>query len=211
MDGERDWSKWHAPYDDPGSPLAGRLAVVQRHIEDWLDETPGAVRVLSACAGDGRDLLGVLGRRDDARRVTAELVELDERTVARARASIHDLGLAGVGVRQTDAGLSTAYLGAVPASLVLLCGIFGNVSDTDVRRLVRRTPQLCSPGARVIWTRHTRAPDLTPHIRGWFAESEFTEVSYTAPSEALYSVGVHHLRGAPAALAPGERWFSFVR
>lgn len=42
------------------------------------------------------------------------------------------------------------YADAVPADLVLLCGIFGNIPDADVQATVRAAPQLCAPGAEVV-------------------------------------------------------------
>ena len=171
---------------------------------------PDPVRVVSACAGDGRDLLGVLSGRPDADRVTALLVEHDARLAARARAAADALP-AQVEVRQADAAHSDVYADAVPADLVLLCGIFGNVSDTDVRTMVEASPQLCAPGAEVIWTRHRGDPDLTPSIRGWFADTGFEEVDFIAPPEDEWSVGVHRLVAEPGSLVPGRQWFTFVR
>ncbi|MEJ7755344.1 MAG: hypothetical protein WKF83_02510 [Nocardioidaceae bacterium] len=64
MSPKTDWNAWHEDYEDPSSLLSERLRVVQRHIDDWLDETaPAAVSVMSSCAGDGRDLLEVLEAR----------------------------------------------------------------------------------------------------------------------------------------------------
>jgi hypothetical protein len=59
-----DWQAWHEKYDDPASSLARRLRVVQARIREALDACPpGRVRVVSLCAGQGRDLLEVLGER----------------------------------------------------------------------------------------------------------------------------------------------------
>ena len=69
--GLRDYVAWHADYDDPESPLSWRLRVVQEAIDAALDASTGHVRIISACAGDGRDVLGVLSRRTDAGRVRA--------------------------------------------------------------------------------------------------------------------------------------------
>ena len=109
---------------------------------------------------------------------------------------------------QGDAGELSAYEGAVPADLVLACGVFGNVPDQDVRRTVLALPQLCAPGATVIWTRHRRPPDLTPSIRGWLREGGFAELEFVAPDDVLWSVGVHRFDGATAPLSR-ERIFSF--
>jgi hypothetical protein len=202
----RDWHGWHEAYDDPASSLARRLAIVQDGIRAALDRCPpGPVRAVSVCAGQGRDLLGVLAGHPRAPDVRARLVELDERNVAAARAALPP----GVEVVEGDAAVSDAYLGAVPADLVLLCGVFGNVSDSDVERTVRFAPQLCAPGATVIWTRHRHAPDLTPSVRRWFVEARFEEVSFDAPPESAAAVGVVRYAGAPVALRPGERFFTF--
>ncbi len=207
-----DWHAWHGDYADPSSMLSERLRLVQGHIADWLDETaPAAVRVLSSCAGDGRDLLEVLEGRGDADRVTATLVEADPGIAGRATDHADRLGLADIEVRCTDAGTSSAYVGAAPADLVLLCGIFGNITDDDVHRTIAATPQLCNHDALVIWTRHRRDPDLTPHIRRWFSEHDFDEVCFDAPDHAIYSVGVHRFRGAPARLEPGQQLFTFIK
>jgi hypothetical protein len=65
---DRDWYAWHAQYDRPGTVLARRLAAIQDQIRAALDTAPpGPIRAISMCAGQGRDLLGVLvghARRD---------------------------------------------------------------------------------------------------------------------------------------------------
>jgi hypothetical protein len=207
-----DWSEWHQAYQDASSSLSDRLRVVQQRIDDWLDVTaPDPVTVVSACAGDGRDLLGVLEHRSDRARVSATLLETDRRNAARAVDEVSRLGLTGVAVRRLDAGISDAYAGAVPADLVLLCGIFGNITDDDVHGTIRKASQLCRRGAVVIWTRHRRPPDLTPNIRRWFSDHEFVEVDFVAPDGALFSVGVHRFIGEPAPLGNDVRLFTFTR
>ncbi len=154
------------PYADADSLLSRRLRLVRHHVDAWLDERQGeALTAVSACAGQGHDLLGVLITRPDAHRVRATLLEYDDRNVAVARAAAADLP--NVRVVQADAGDLAAYVGAVPADLVLMAGVFGNVSDADVHRTIEALPQLCAPGATVIWTRSRRAPDLTPTLRCW--------------------------------------------
>jgi hypothetical protein len=205
-----DWQAWHADYADPASAMSQRLAVVQAQITRWLDRTqPRPVVVTSVCAGDGRDLLGVLTGRSDAARVTATLVELDADLAATAASAAADLP--GVSVRCADAGGIEAYAGCPPADLLLLCGVLGNVSDEDAAGGITALPRLCAPDATVVWTRHRREPDLTPAIRGWFAAAGFAEESFTAPEDRIWSVGVHRLVGPPQPLSEGRRLFSFVR
>jgi hypothetical protein len=210
-----DWSRWHDAYARLGSALANRLDAVCAQINRRLDATaPHPVRVISACAGDGRDLLGVLAQRSDADRVTALLVEHDVALAARAREVANGVA-ARIEVRQADAAQSNLYADAVPADLVLLCGIFGNVSDDDVRTTVEAAPQLCALGAEVIWTRHRGHPDLTPYIREWLADAGFDEVAFITPEADdrfdQWSVGVHRLTAQPQPLETGRHWFTFLR
>lgn len=114
-------------------------------------------------------------------------------------------------MRQADAAQSDVYSDAVPVDLVLLCGIFGNISDADVRTVIEAAPQLCAPGAEVIWTRHRGEPDLTPSIREWFTGAGFEEVAFVAPETDQWSVGAHRLVTNPRPLEPGRHWFTFVR
>ncbi len=211
MTGTRDWLAWHEPYSDPGSELSRRLRLVQGHIAGWLDERPGeSLTVVSACAGQGRDLIGVLAGRSDADRVRATLLEWDPGNVAAARAAAGAAGLGGVRVERSDAGDRASYVGAVPADLVLLVGVFGNVSDADVRGTIAALPELCAPGATVIWSRGRWAPDLTPTIRRWLTDSGFVEQAFHAPDDALFSVGVHRFTGRPRPLQASGSLFRFL-
>jgi hypothetical protein len=206
---KRDWLAWHAPYDDPSSRLAKRLAVVRRRVAEALDRAPaGPIRVVSVCAGQGRDLLGVLATHPRRRDVRARLVELDPRNAGPAREAAAEHP--GVEVLEADASLTDAYAGAVPADLVLVCGVFGNITDEDIQRVIRHLSMLCAAGATVIWTRHRYAPDRVPDICTWFETSGFAEVSVDSPESEFFAVGVHRLRGQPARLEPGIRLFRFV-
>ena len=98
----------------------------------------------------------------------------------------------------------------MPADLVLVCGVFGNVTDDDVMRTIDLLPTLCAPGATVIWTRHRRAPDLTPAVRRRFAAAGFEEVAFHALDGTTQGVGMHRLTAAPCPFAPDERLFTFV-
>jgi hypothetical protein len=162
--------------------------------------------LVSLCAGQGHDVLGVLPdhpRRGDVRAV---LVESDARNVVLARRAAAGQGLPRVEVRQADAGLVAGF-----ADVLLLCGVFGNVSDHDIRRTVQTAPALCRAGAAVTWTRHRRPPDLTPQIRAWFASAGFGEIAFDAlKTSALTSVGVHRLGRGPAAGPLDGRLFTFL-
>jgi hypothetical protein len=204
-----DWSAWHAEYDDPDSYLVHRLRIVQGEIAAWLAAQPdGPLRAVAACAGEGRDLLPVLAAAPDGKRVRARLVELDPVLAARAEDTARAAGL-DVEVVRGDAGLTDTYAGAVPAGLVLMCGVFGNIPDDDIPRTVGTLPSLCADGATVIWTRTRRAPDLTPAVRRWFAEAGFAEVAWHAPEGEEFSVGVHRLTAPPRPLETGRRMFAF--
>lgn len=208
----RDYEEWHRQYDDPDSTLSWRLGVVQQAIGAALDERSGGVRILSACSGDGRDVIGVLSRRADADRVVATLVELHP-TIAEAAADAAEAaGLSGVTVRVADAGNTDAYVGAVPADVVLLVGIFGNISDDDIRRTIATAPQLCAPGATLIWSRGRDDGDRNAELRAWFAAAGFDEIDYLTLDEGSRpAVGVVRFVGQQVTLEPGRPLFTFFR
>ena len=203
-----DWLDWHGEYDRPGSRLSQRLAAVQAQIAGALDRAaPGPVRVISMCAGQGRDLLGVLAVHPRRADVRARLVELDPRNVARARAAAPE----GVEVVQGDATSTSAYEGAVPADLVLVCGVFGHATDDGIRRIVDHLPTLCAEGATVVWTRGgRRQPDLRPAIRRWFAGAGFEEIARASRHAGGWGVGAHRLVAEPRPFQAGVRLFTFL-
>lgn len=208
----QDWVDWHRRYDQPESSLHLRLESIQGHIARALDaQPPGEIRLLSMCAGQGRDVLGAL--RDHVRRadVRALLVELDPRNVESGRAEIARLGLTHVRVVEGDASTTSAYSDIVPADLALVCGVFGNIVDDDIRTTINTLPSLLADGAAVVWTRYPREPDLLPRIDGWFHAAGFDTVAIeTGEGGAHYGIGVHRFVGEPTAYAAGVRMFSFV-
>ena len=206
----RDWRAWHDAYDDPGSSQARRLPVVRARIAGALGAArPGPLRAISLCAGQGRDLIPVLARHPRGRDVTARLVELDPALAAAARRAAADAGLPAVEVVTGDASLTDAYAGLVPADLVLVCGVFGNIPEPDIRRMVGCCAQLCATGGTTVWTRGRRPPDLVPRTCGWFAEEGF-ELSWLSDPGTRYGVGVHRFTAQPRPLAAGLRMFSFA-
>lgn len=206
----KDWVRWHTDYDDPASSLSARLERVRWHLAQAITRAPaGPVRLVSLCAGQGHDVLGVLPdhpRRDDVRAVLVE-ADSDNAALAAGRAAAAGLG-AQVEVRRADASLVSSFGDALPADVLLLCGIFGNISESDIERTARAAAGLCADGGTVIWTRNRRAPDLTPRIRNWFTASGFEELAFDTPDTAtMTGVGVAirraHLAGpAPAATGP---------
>ncbi|HEY7484583.1 MAG TPA: class I SAM-dependent methyltransferase family protein [Streptosporangiaceae bacterium] len=208
----RDWLEWHDYYDEPGSPMHRRLLAVQEQVGRALDRcAPGPVRLVSMCAGQGRDLLPVLAvhpRRDDT---TARLVELDGRNARVAADMAREAGLDGVEVVVGDASATDVYAGAVPAEIVMVCGVFGNITDDDIERTISFLPQLCAGGATVIWTRHREEPDVTPSICRWFAEYGFEQLAIVPPpGPADFGLGTHRYLGTAEPLRRGEQLFDFV-
>ncbi len=205
-----EWIDWHRGYEGD-KPLVRRLQVVQGLIRDALDAFPQrAISVISMCAGDGRDLLGVLGAHHHGRDVHARLVELEPELVAAGREKAAHDQLDTVDFRQGDASLTDAYAGAVPADLVLACGIFGNITDTDIHNTIEQLPRLCARRATVIWTRGRFEPDLTPTIRNWFSDAGFSELAFVPIPDTTASVGANRLETEPHPFRAGLRLFTFL-
>ena len=109
-----------------------------------------------------------------------------------------------------DASLTSAYSGAVPARIVLACGVFGNITDEDIRHTIDCLPTLCAPGATVIWTRGNRRPDRRAAVRQWFDERGFEELFFRGEPDE-FGVGAHRLLREPEPYDPDLKLFTFVR
>ncbi len=208
------WVQWHAPYEDPTSMLSLRMRTVQAMVGAALDEVPPhpeQIQIVSLCAGQGRDVIDVVATHPRGAEVSALLVEQDPVLVdfARARADA-----AGVGDRirivEGDASQSHHCADDVPADIVLVCGVFGNISSADITRTIQAMPGWCKPGGHVIWTRHRRAPDYTPAVRADFAAAGFTEVEFVTPEDSIQAIGHHRLDGETAPFDPDQQLFDFA-
>ena len=207
----RDWQEWHRSYEDPSSSLARRLTVVRGHVAEALAAPrQSPIRILSLCSGDGRDLLPVLARSTHPTH-TALLIEQDPTLAETARQTAADLNLDCVTVITADAGDPARFAGAPPVDLLLLCGIFGNISELDIRTVVTATPALLSDGGTVIWTRGSADPDLRPTIRRWFTQAGLREVAFDS-EPAGFGVGVAiKPAGARTESRLPPRLFRFIR
>lgn len=207
-----DWQHWHEAYEDPGSSLSRRLEVVRRRVSEALDNLgPGRRRLLSLCAGDARDLLPLLADHPRGLDLTATVVELDPDLAAAARTAADRSGLSDrVIVHQADAGLVGDHFGRLPVDLLLLCGVFGNVPDDDVRRTISALSAFVAPGGRIIWTRGGSTPDQRPVIRGWMTDAGLTEVSFDGAPQ-VFGVGVHLQPNPVNGRALPARLFAFSR
>lgn len=213
----KDWVAWHRDYDSPSSSLARRLHVVRNELRAALTvgrpaAGGGELRLISMCAGDGRDVLPVLA--EGARDVRALLVELDPLLCSRARSTAAHHGLTGVEIRAGDAGVIDAYLNCTPAHVVLACGVFGNITVDDARQTVAALPSLLADDGIVIWTRGRKdhGPDPSTVIRELFIAHGFTELGFTAPEDARFRVGTHRLSTRPTRTSgqPAPRMFTFT-
>ena len=212
MGDTRDYLQWHDAYEQPGSSLHRRLQIVIRLIRRAFDELPpGPIRVVSLCAGQGADLLGAADGHPRAQDLAGRLVELDPSNVERAHARIDALGLGErLQIVEGDAAASDAYAGAVPADLVLACGIFGNISDRDIERTIRFLPSLCAPGAWVLWTRHPRDEELFERLQRWLVEVGLQPIEVAVADDTTYGVGANRLAVDPPPFRAGEHLFTFI-
>jgi ubiquinone/menaquinone biosynthesis C-methylase UbiE len=213
------WVRWHAPYEDPSSTLSQRLAAVQSMVRAALDEIPGPathpepIRMVSLCAGQGRDVIDVVATHPRGPEVSALLVELDPALAAfaRERAAAAGPGVAErIRIVEGDASQSHWYADDVPADIVLVCGVFGNISPADITRTIQAMRGFCAQGGHVLWTRHRRPPDLTPTIRADFGDAGFTELAFEAPENTVMAVGHHRLDGPTAPFDRDQQLFDFV-
>lgn len=209
------WQAWHREYDNPDSSLARRLKVVQDYVAQALAERPEPINLISLCAGDGRDSIPVIA--GSGRRIDALLVESDPDLArdARDRAIDHEVAIS---VRTAGAGVPASFADHAPASVLLLCGIFGNIPDVDIERTIRALPSYLGQDALVIWTRGdhevddvTRAVSPSERARWMFANAGFEQMHFTAPADAAFRVGMHRWPHPTGTAWPDDRrLFTFL-
>ncbi len=205
-----DWLAWHHAYDDPESSLARRLGIIRGHVRDVLDARAGArTRVISVCAGEGRDVIDVTAAHPARAAVEAYLIEATPSVAAVARDAVVHNGLHGFTVVEADAGIADVYADMVPADLLLFCGVFGWISDADLFATIEFLPRLAAPRATVIWTLHHREPDRTGAARERFRAAGFAELEFLKPERSVSSIGVHRLTASPQDFERGVRLFTF--
>jgi hypothetical protein len=152
--GPARWNRWPEEAYRKES-YRRRLLAVQEHLARCLDVAPhGPLRLISMCAGDGRDVIGVLRSHHRRPDVSAWLVELNRHSAgAGARQAARDGLAATVRFLSEDATAYATYQDIAPADVVLLCGVWGHVPAPERGLLVRAASSLCKPGGMVIWTR----------------------------------------------------------
>ena len=206
-----DWEQWHRGYDDPSSGLSRRLEVVRVRLAESLDRLgPGRRRLLSLCAGEGRDVIPIVARHSRRDDLDVVLVEFNESLAARARASAASSGLRQLEVRTGDAGDTRTFADVVPVDVLLLCGIFGNITFEDIAVVVGSVAAMVHDGGTVMWTRGGFDPDLRPAVRKLFVDAGLDEVSFDGEPER-YGVGVNVVTERAVERSLPSRLFTFVR
>jgi hypothetical protein len=191
-----------------------RLAAVQEHFAKCLDEAPaGPVRVVSICAGDGRDVMGVLAthpRRDD---VKAWLVELDAASVAAGREKRTAAGLTDiVTFVHGDATDFATYWNILPCDVVLVCGVLGHVRPDEREMLVEKLAAFCKPGGYVIWTRGVkRGMARYRAFQDLFESRSFERAHESLTADGHWGVSTYRYVGPEVAAPTKGRVFHFER
>jgi amino acid adenylation domain-containing protein len=209
-----EWNEWYKQYDSFPS-LQARLRIVQEQIAAALNECPpGPVRIVSICAGDGRDLIGAVQNHPRRNDVTALLLDNHAESIARGKAAAEQAGFGRqLQFLEADASLAGNYAGAVPADLVLLSGFLGHLRHEDIPGLIESLPMFCRTGGWTIWNRHLvmhKGREQVPVIRELFRQTRFEEVHFETTAPDGFAVGRSRFAGQVKPLDPARVLFEFV-
>ncbi len=210
-----DWRAWHRDYDDPESPVSRRLVEVRARLSAVVAGAPEPVRLLNLCSGDARDTVPVLAAT--SRAVSACAVELDPELAEGARRSAAQAGVA-LEVRTGDAADPTTWADRLPVDVLMLIGVFGNISDADGEATIAAAASMLAPSGTVLWTRSNRLRTEPAHdyadpaewVRDRFVANGFSSIEFLVPDEGRWRLGVSRLAVPSTERLPG-RLFSFVR
>jgi hypothetical protein len=95
-----------------------------------------------------------------------------------------------------------------------MIGVLGNISDEDLRRTIMTAPQLCRPGATLLWSRATIGTERNAPIRALLAESGFTELDYLEVDQGenkRAALGSARYGGPLQPLITDQQIFTFMR
>ncbi len=209
-----DWNQWHADYETSPA-LQARLKSVCRQIAAALDERPaGPIKIISICAGDGRDLCLALREHPRQRDVTATLIDNDPNSLARGREMAKEFcPNAQLHFIEADASLAKTYAETGHADLVLMSGFLGHLRHEDALGLIASLPMLCKTGSWIIWNRHLKLHDGTEQvarIRGAFRKHEFAEAHFETTAEDGFAIGRTCFLGQSTPLDSTRKIFEFV-
>ena len=193
--GRSTWNNWpQRAYERPS--YRRRLEAVQRHLSDVLDRAPdGEVTIISPCAGDGRDVIDVVGAHPRRTDVAAWLVEMDAKSVAAGIALARGAGLQKtVRFLHADATSYATYRDIPGADVVVLCGVWGHVPPGERSEVVSACRALCRVGGHVIWTRGVRlGMERFERIRAAFSGPEWQEVRNSITPDRKWAVATNRL------------------
>lgn len=207
-----NWSDWHEKYAEGEPSLTARLQHVQSVLRSYLQKHRGEeIKLIDICAGDGRDIIGVLANEPDPTRVSGLLVEINMSLAAAARKGAAEAGARNITVIEGDAADLSIYQPFGKADLLLLCGVFGNISEADMLRTVEYLPMLCKPGARITWTLNRKYADKLDTLRAAWRAHSFTETEYWESERSIYAVGSNVYSGEHVDLDSKISLFSFIK
>jgi hypothetical protein len=209
----RSWTGWPAEAYTR-ERFQQRLLAVQQQLRTNLDEAAaGPVKLISLCAGDGRDVVGVLETHERRSDVSAWLVELDHQSVS---AGIRQASIAGLEASvhfvNADATDCRTYQRMAPADIVLACGVWGHVPAHERASLVCALAGLCKARGVVTWTRGVSAGiTRLNEIEFLFARPKWERVHTTITADKKWAVATYRYAGPPVELLQTGRIFNFQR
>lgn len=209
--GRNTWRDWPTRAYRRGG-LQTRLATVKRHLRECIDLAPqGAVRIVSVCAGDGRDVTDVVDSHPRRVDVSAWLVEADSASIATGEQRARDVGLHdSVRFLHADASTYATYIGIAPADVVLFCGVWGHVPPADRSSVAMALRSLCRPGGVVLWTRGVRRGVWRfDEVRSHFAGQEWGEIRTTFTEDGKWAVATFRVLDSVDPLPTSGRFFDF--
>lgn len=209
-----DWNQWHTGYETSAS-LQARLKAVSEQITIAINDCPpGPIKIISLCAGDGRDILLALQNHPRRKDVSASLVDNHLESIERGRELALKTGLTKqIHFLHADAGLGETYADIGHANVVLLSGFLGHLRHGDALNLISKLPMVVKTNGSVIWNRHVVLHDgaeQVARIRGAFRSHHFDEEHFAATAEDGFAMGRVCFKGESAPLDAAQKLFEFV-
>jgi hypothetical protein len=161
--------------------------------------------LVSVCAGDGRDVIQVLSGELSELPVRALLVESEPELARRGEAQAVSAGVSDrVLFRCRDATRMESYQGYVPADVLVMAGVLGNVPSRAYPDLARTAATLLRRGGFLLWTQRRFSGAIDAEYREFRAAlaanqflSMFADETLAGPGGVSYLVATEQLATTP--------------
>lgn len=206
-----------------------RLAEVQEQLSESIEQNTNDKIILNIASSCARETINILKHRDPENilehvqykeKIEVHALDMDAEMLALINCRIKKYNIPDFYTHLCSGGISNSYIwNKIPrADIVILGEVFTWMSLTDIEDTIKFLPQICNPGASIIWTKdlssdfYGKPPTekVEQYIRKFLKENNFLENFFLSEKEKKLSIGRYTYKGKIQDLIPDKIIFQYV-